>query len=107
MNHQALANNEPTAEVDFRQSIAGTEPLVLADIYESNCNLAVWRRELSEEVESTVKTVLENSRRLQSSMVVSPDSVHKSIQQALRNDASAALCEDITQLVDMFCCLFD
>lgn len=107
MNHPALAHDEPHTTSILRRTAVGTEPLVMTDIYERDCNIAVWQRQLSTELERDISALLQNNTRLQSSMVVSPDTVHKSIRQALGKNSSDALCDDIAQLVDMFCCLFD
>lgn len=100
---------EDLTVVTFPQrSIVGQEPTVFADIYEDDINIAVWQRELTDELAQTVKYILDTKPGLQLSATVTPQNAHNAISNALPDTpATAALCDDISQLVDMFCSLFD
>ncbi len=85
----------------------GEDPAVLADIYREDVNIAIWKRELSGEVSGAARSVLSAPHGLELSMTVSPDSVRNCIEEALPTRAARPLSEDISDLVAMFCCLFE
>jgi hypothetical protein len=102
-----------TASIDeapalTRRAITGDTPEVLTDIYQNATNMVIWQRQLSNELVVAIGDLLYAKPTLQTSLVVTPKSVFSSIHNALGETAtSAVLAEDIAQLVDMFCCLFD
>ncbi len=108
----AISNaNEQFAEEErclTRHSSSGITPNVLTDIYQEETNIVIWERELEDKLTAAVSELIQQNPTLQLSMTVSPESAFHSIHDGLGNSAiSTVLAEDITQLVDMFCCLFD
>ncbi len=103
--------NEQFAEEErclIRRSSSGATPNVLTDIYQEETNIVIWERQLEDKLIAAVSELIQQNPTLQLSMTVSPESSFHSIHDALGNSAiSIVLAEDITQLVDMFCCLFD
>lgn len=88
--------------------IEGDTPTALSDIYQGNCNLVAWKRDLTPEIHTIVNDFLVSNRGFQVSMTLSPQDAFVPIHQALGgSELTAPLSEDITELVDMFCCLFD
>jgi hypothetical protein len=105
-----LARSDDVFELSDRTrfSAEGADPGVLADIYQEDCNIAVWQRELAPGLKPQLDPFLASHRRLQASMIVSPDSVFSSISQTLGDcEAAHSLSKDIAELVDMFCYLFE
>lgn len=90
------------------QSSINSVPEVLADVYQDSTNIVVWKRSLSKAVESACICVIEAYPTLQLSLIVSPQEVESQLTKAL--DASinsSELVKNITNLTDMFSCLFD
>lgn len=84
-----------------------TEPNVLVDIYQDNTNMVVWQRSLPNNLKHSINDFLNSNPRFQSSMTVTPTSVLSRIREVLRDDKQGPLCENIAELVDMFCTLFE
>lgn len=90
------------------RSSEGKDPRVFADIYQDNINIAIWQRELADQLALSVDELLMAKPTLQASLSVTPKSAYASVNEALGATAtSGPLSEDIAELVDMFCCLFD
>ena len=85
----------------------GNDQSVLADIYQDDTNIAIWRRPVPASVVAAVETGRRPRRGFKASMTVSPESALAGISEALRTEPSSALSRDIAALVDMFCYLFD
>ena len=82
-------------------------PLVFTDIYEKNCNITIWKRNISRSLNRSVNEFLNLNYRFQIAMALSPEEASASIHKALGGaEATKALSDDIAELVDMFCCLF-
>ncbi|GLP96570.1 DUF1826 domain-containing protein [Paraferrimonas sedimenticola] len=96
------------APVMHRRSSASDEVMVLSDVYQEQCNIAVWQRSLSPSIESAVDLLLKEKPQFRTSMTLSPENAFEPIHESFGSaPALAPLSEDIAQLVDMFCCLFD
>lgn len=92
------------------------DPAVLARIYEDEISIAIWQRQLSQEVESYVDELLRKSKTISLKLSGSPEQLMDEIQRvfppALISEqdscvSAAAFYADIHQVLDMFCCLFD
>lgn len=88
--------------------LTGTDASILSEVYNDDTTLAIWRRDLSNSVEQAAARVLVEKPHLQISSPVVPDEVQAVVGSVIGSkELSAPLCEDIAQMVDMFCCLFD
>lgn len=95
-------------EIQHQQAIAGNQPSVLADIFRDVINIVIWERKLAGVLTQVANHILKTNPALQISVAVTPQSVYATVNNALgATQAAAAFSEDVTQLVDMFCCLFD
>lgn len=90
-----------------RRAAQSLQPTGLADVYEEEVNIAIWQRTLSSALQLSVKNTLALKPALQVSASVTPKSAGSCLQECLDADISFELVEDIVELVDMFCCLFD
>lgn len=91
-----------------RRSIAGSSHEVLPDIYQDDSNIVIWQRQLASQLAAATGDIVQTKPTLQVSLSVTPESAFSSIRSALGDTTAATvLSEDIAQLVDMFCCLFD
>lgn len=83
-------------------------PEVFTDIYRDDTNIAIWQRKLSGELALAVDDILKANTKLKIAEVVTAKNVHSTLYNVLgETNAVMVLSDDITLLVDMFCCLFD
>jgi len=84
------------------------EPVVFTDIYQDLCNMTIWRRKLSPDFLYAVNDFLLSNNNFQFDKPVTPQNVLSEMYLALRGSSCMlALSEDIANLLDMFCRLFD
>lgn len=90
----------------YLNSVAGIDLEVLAEICEPNTNIAIWKRSLSEGLQCSVDEFVASRQQPYTSMICSPADVRS---QLLKNFGThfSALVDDVNELVDMFCCLFE
>lgn len=84
----------------------GNDPKVLADIYQEDVNIAIWRRTISARLDDAVEVFLAASPRFETAITVSPDSAHARLSEATGGTAPAKLVDNVAELVGMFCYLF-
>ena len=81
---------------------------VLADIYQENTNIVVWKRSLTDKLLEASNSILSTNPDLEISLVVSPQDTVSVLQARLDSSKLVMiLIEDIHKLVNMFCDLFD
>ncbi|MEM1262010.1 MAG: DUF1826 domain-containing protein [Pseudomonadota bacterium] len=90
-----------------RTFIEGDEAGVLGDIYRDDVNMVVWQRELPNAVQQDVDWLFANRPGFNLTMTVTPKDVQARLDEAFGVDTDTALSRDITEVVDMFCYLFD
>ncbi len=91
----------------LRRSSYGSDPSVFGDIYQEENNIVIWQRKLSETLTLAVGEFLQAKPSFQTAMTVTPESALASINEAFGEEAPSELSENIAELVDMFCCLFE
>lgn len=96
----------------IRRAAIGQEPSELTEIYDEEVNIAVWQRTLSRGLKSIVNKLLEVHPGLELSINTEPKEIPKHLISALGDlkldkAKSAVLIEDISNITNMFCCLFD
>ncbi|MCG8381866.1 MAG: DUF1826 domain-containing protein [Gammaproteobacteria bacterium] len=108
MMTQTTASAPPAPGIGFRRSVMSNEPSILAEIYQDQVNIAIWQRDFSETLKRAVKYIVDQTPDLQISLSLSSKDVYTPVNQALGESRnSELLSQDITGLIDMFCCLFD
>jgi len=91
-----------------RFCVTQSDPSVLSRIYEDEINMTVWNRTPSTKLNSASDFIIKHHPNLQLSMVVGPQNVRENLLDTFgQSDDVSVFIEDMTQLVDMFCCLFD
>jgi len=90
----------------YRRAVEGKEPDIFTDIYQEEINIAIWQRELSTKLKEHVNDIIKLRPTLQIAMTVSPQSVISSLNKNL-GVTQSELSENIAELVDMYCCLFE
>lgn len=84
----------------------GDDPKILADIYQEEINIAIWRRTTGERLKDAVDGFLAANPQFEAAMSVSPDSAHAKVSEATSGTASTELADNVAELVSMFCYLF-
>lgn len=82
------------------------QPMVLSDIYQSEINIAIWERKLPATLQNSVKEFLALNPTFQKEMVLTPQDAFSRISESFGNNMTE-FSEDIAELVDMFCYLFE
>ena len=82
-------------------------PTVLADIYESDINIAIWKRSFSQELTDSISQFVVANPNFSKSLSLTPENAYMKLENSTEGSASRELLENMAQLVDMFCCLFD
>ena len=95
-------------EMLIRHASESRELGVFSDIYREDINIAIWQRKLSDQLVLAANEILKTHGRVEIAEAVTATSVHSKLCKALgETDAVKVLSNDITLLVDMFCCVFD
>ena len=82
-------------------------PTVLADIYQDDINVAIWLRNFDESLVAEINEFIAANPNFSKSVSVSPANAFDKLEFATDGTASKALLENMAELVDMFCCLFE
>ena len=102
------ANCESDRDPLSVESFGGSSPTVFTNIYQDDVNMSIWRRNLSKELTEAAEEILETKPFLQESRIVTAENVGGIVNDLLGASAFAeVLSQDISELVDIFCCLFD
>ena len=86
---------------------AGHNPAVLADICEPRYNIAIWQRSLPESLQCLVDEFIASRLQPYTSVICTPSDTRTVFDKELGSSSFGALVDDVSELIDMFCCLFD
>lgn len=91
-----------------QRAVESDQSTVFVDIYQQQTNIAIWRRNLSDNMQQLIASYLSSCSTLQMAMTVTPENAAISLCDQLGiTEQNNLLIEDIARLVDMFCYLFD
>jgi hypothetical protein len=108
MSSLAISHDEKSQRLITGRFLEGDKATVLSGIYQQDYNIVAWRRDLTPEILAITNDFLVSNRGFQVSMTLSPQDAFAPIHQALGgSELTAPLSENIAELVDMYCCLFD
>lgn len=93
--------------VKSRRHSEGTEPVVFADIYQEDVNIVTWQRELSKSLQHSVGELLVAHPSFKSMLTVTPQNASALLGNEFGLADQSELVDNITELVDIFCCLFE
>lgn len=82
------------------------EPAVLAEIYDKNTDIAIWKRELPHSLQDTVADFIDFNPNYKMSVAIAPTEAQTTLNELLGNVTSSEFCDDVATLIDMFCTLF-
>ena len=112
INNDINANTQSHTNYDgpsllSRGLVEGRTPTVLTDIYQDNTNIVIWQRNLDNKLTIAVNHLLEHNPTLTLLLIVTPEDCFEVLSEKFgKSDDITTLINDITLLVDMFCCLF-
>ncbi|MEZ9764465.1 succinylglutamate desuccinylase [Vibrio splendidus] len=86
---------------------ASLQPTVLTDIYKREINIAIWQRNFDEDLTMAISEFITLNPNFSKSLSLSSDNAYEKLEFSTDGTASKALLENMAQLVDMFCCLFE
>jgi hypothetical protein len=96
-----LVAQKPTAAID-------NHPSIFSDIYRDDVNISVWTRDLSNDANACVKSLLESQRHYEKAFFTQSEEINTQLLKAAPElEHLTALRQDIAELTDMFCFLFD
>ncbi len=87
--------------------VESDKPIVLADIYDANTEIAIWKRELPASLRSTVVDFINASSTHKTSVAIASTDAQTTLYELLGHLTSREFCDDVALLVDMFCTLFE
>ena len=91
-----------------RHSHVGDIVSEVSEIYQEEVNISIWQRKLNSNIVNAAKNIIKTKPRLQISEVLKPIDVREVlISEIGSSEDTFDLREDILELVNMFCCLFD
>jgi hypothetical protein len=85
----------------------GSDTTVLTEIYQDHINIVALQRILSNSLQQSIGQFTHTNPDFNRLLTVSPDSALSDISNLLGASEYHQLAEDMTELVDMYCCLFD
>ena len=86
--------------------MAGSDPSILADIYEPKTNIAIWHRSLSESLQRLVDEFVASRQQPYTSLICTPSGARSRLLSELGGSHFSALVDDVNELINMFCYLF-
>jgi len=95
-----------TSSKTYRHGVKNKHPTILSDIYQSEINIAIWQRKLPATLQNSVKTFLTLNPIFQKKMILTPQDALSRVRESFNNNMTE-VSEDIAELVDMFCYLFE
>jgi len=93
--------------ITLKQLAQGKEPTALSDIYQAQTNIAIWQRELSASLQGCVKEFAITKPNFQTRMSLTPQNALARVSESFNTNDLDEVSEDIAELVDMFCYLFE
>ena len=90
-----------------RRTTFGYAPDVFTDIFQDEVNIAIWQRQLPAPVHAAAARLLAAQPSLQLANTLTPEEVVTFLQDQISDESLSPLFDNIAELVDMFCFLFD
>jgi len=88
--------------------IVGQAPDILTEVYQQDTNMVVWQRDSDAALQQAIDAFLSEKDGYKRNMAITPELALDTIHKALGNtDDVLPLSQNIAELVEMFCCLFD
>lgn len=85
----------------------GNSPEVFAEIYDSAINMAIWQRHITPGVAEAAAEFVASRQKPYLSAIMTPNEAPSLLRKEMGGSSFDELADDVSVLVDMFCCLFD
>jgi len=105
-----LAHNITSTENPLNQSRLAVDnhPSIFTEIFKEDVNIAIWSRQLSDAIEQSVNDFLHTHHHYEKSIIARQDTIYdRLMQEDIGLHHAQFLGRDISELVKMFCLLFD
>lgn len=104
----AMASTAQINDLLIRRASSAADPNVFTDIYDTDVNIVIWQRQLSEKLILVVDELIRTNNLKPLEIAVSPENAFAKLSDELGDSSEGLnlLCADIALIVDMFCCLF-
>ncbi len=99
---QRLHSAAPTK---MRFTSSGKAPAVLADVFQEDINIAIWKRQLPLPVQETVNGLIASDRSVDSLITLPRENARGSVCESLGTHQECLFSQDVAELVEMFCLL--
>ncbi|WP_133467810.1 DUF1826 domain-containing protein [Paraglaciecola marina] len=107
MPSQAVLKDQTTNSV-IRRSSCFDEPSILTGIYDESVNLAIWQRDLSNEIKADVTRFINTASHLERSAFIRMQHIEDDLRDELKyTTLGNAFISNASEVIDMFCTLFD
>ncbi|MGV2871389.1 DUF1826 domain-containing protein [Colwellia sp. E150_009] len=107
MQSQAVLKEQISRNL-IRGSVSSDEPSIFTNIYDESVNVALWQRNLTSEVKADVTRFINTASHLERSAFIRAQHIEEDIRDELRTTILGdAFISNTSQLIDMFCTLFD
>ncbi|MEP2652370.1 MAG: DUF1826 domain-containing protein [Paraglaciecola sp.] len=107
MQPQVVLKDQKSSNL-FRRSVCSADPSILTEIYDESVNMALWQRSLSREVKSEVTGFIDTATHLERSAFIRAQFIEDDIRDELKyTSLGDAFMSNTTEVIDMFCTLFD
>ncbi|PSW19886.1 DUF1826 domain-containing protein [Photobacterium sanctipauli] len=104
---EPLSSDDDVAPEYLNFFSSGKHPTVLTDIYQEHTNIAIWQRSFNKELKEAVNQFIDANETFEKSLTLSPQNAFAELEQMTKGTAPKVLLDNIAELIDMFCCLFD
>ncbi|MEM9208964.1 MAG: DUF1826 domain-containing protein [Pseudomonadota bacterium] len=106
-NRGRSAGSHAAGKPTGRVSSVGDDPTVFADIFRDDVNIAIWQRDISASLREVVGRFLDQFPYLEKAFTVAPADASAAVISVTNGKAPLELADEVAELVDMFCYLFD
>ena len=110
MSALALESHKEQAREEQVQGkfIVGQTLDVLTEVYQQDTNMVVWQRQSDNKLEAAIDAFLTEKTSFKRNIALTPELALDTIHKALGNTNDVLpLSQNIAELVEMFCCLFE
>ncbi|WP_404340778.1 DUF1826 domain-containing protein [Pseudoalteromonas mariniglutinosa] len=106
MNSLASLNTQNT--IELTHAAMATSPIILCEIYKPEHHIVVWQRQLAKALKTDIAHCVKNASDLNINACIETKSIAADVSSALKKLSQFTyLKNNIVELVDMFCCLFE
>lgn len=93
---------------NYSHSIDDFHPSILTDIYQTESTIAIWRRQLGNEVSHYADGLMQHETCFEARLIMPPSLISERLQKELPlGQGRTEFIDDVVIVADMFSCLFE